>query len=88
MWIGVAIFMAGFFILWMVTSDINSGNQKIAEQKDAEGVNSFSEIKKEIPSLWQSLKASLGDLFESGIREAKPQTKKPEAGQIYPKKLK
>lgn len=67
MWIGVAIFMAGFFVLWIATSDFNADNQKIAVpngNKIETGIKSFSEIRKEVPTLWQSLTAGVSDLFK------------------------
>lgn len=75
MWIGVITCMAGFFVLWIVTSDFNADNQKIAVPNGNEigtGIKSFSEIKKEVPTLWQTLSAGISDLFKSA--EGQPQS--------------
>jgi len=66
MWVGVAIFMTLFLILWAVTTDLGQSKNNLASQNQfGEQSQSFSEIKNEIPSFWQSLKASVSSLFES-----------------------
>lgn len=66
MWVGVAIFMTLFLILWAATMDLGqSKNNLVSQNQFEEQGQSFSEIKNEIPSLWQSLKASVSGLFES-----------------------
>ncbi|OGZ33965.1 MAG: hypothetical protein A2Y98_00625 [Candidatus Portnoybacteria bacterium RBG_19FT_COMBO_36_7] len=69
MWVGVAIFMTFFLILWVATIGSESSGQSAkdlaSEYQFEQQVQSFSEAKEEIPSLWQSLKASISGLFES-----------------------
>jgi hypothetical protein len=66
MWVGVAIFMTLFLILWAATIDSGQSNENLAsENQFLDQAQSFSEAKEEIPSLWQSLKASVSGLFES-----------------------
>jgi hypothetical protein len=66
MWVGVAIFMTFFLILWAATLNSGQNNENLAsENQFKQEAQSFSEIKSEIPSLWQSLKASISGLFES-----------------------
>jgi ABC-type Fe3+ transport system permease subunit len=70
MWVGVAIFMTLFLILWAVTINSGQNNENLAnENQFSEPTQSFSEAKEDIPSLWQSLKASVSGLFES-VNEA------------------
>jgi hypothetical protein len=74
MWAGVGICMVGFFVLWITNLNINFRDQKIAEQKNIEQSDSFLELKKEMPSLWQSLTAGIGDLFGSENKEPENQS--------------
>ena len=66
MWVGVAIFMTFFLILWAATLDFGQNNKNLAsENQFKQETQLFPEIKSEVPSLWQSLKASISGLFES-----------------------
>jgi len=71
MWTAVSICMLGLFIFWIKTLDF--GLSAPAKQQDQTSGNekSISDIKEEIPSLWQSLKAGAGDLFETINKESK-----------------
>ncbi len=64
MWGSVAILMTILFVFWVATLDINGGGGTTAKEQ-APGVPSLSQIKNEVPSLWQSLKAGVSDLLES-----------------------
>jgi len=66
MWVGVAIFMTFFLILWAITMNSGQSNANLANDYHfSEPVQTFEEIKSQAPSLWQSLKASVSGLFES-----------------------
>ncbi len=65
LWTGVAVFMTAVFVFWVWTLDINRSSEKISSLKEAAEIKSLSEIKKEAPSLWQSLKAGAADMLES-----------------------
>ena len=76
MWVGVAIFMTLFLILWAAMAGSGQSNENLAsENQFSEQAQSFSEVKEEIPSLWQSLKASVSELFES-LNQAEQSEKK------------
>ena len=71
LWTVVGIFMLGLFVFWINTLDLGMAKPQLQQQKEAmSGEKSLSEIKKEIPSLWQSLKAGAGDLFEMVNKES------------------
>jgi len=66
MWVGVAIFMTFFLILWAATINSGQNNENLAGGNQfSEPAQTFGEVKSEIPSLWGSLKASISGLFES-----------------------
>jgi len=72
MWVGVAISMTLFLILWAAMAEFGQSNENLAsENQFSEQAWSFSEVKEEIPSLWQSLRASVSGLFES-LDEVEP----------------
>jgi hypothetical protein len=66
MWVGVAIFMTFFLILWAATLNSGQKSENLAtDESFSEQAQTFQEVKSEIPSLWQSLKASVSGLFNS-----------------------
>jgi hypothetical protein len=66
MWVGVAIFMTFFLILWMATLDSGQNiNTPVSQNQFSSESPTFSEIKDQAPSLWQSLKAGIADLLNS-----------------------
>ena len=71
MWVGVAIFMTFFLILWVATIGSGQKDENLASENQFSGQTpSFSEAKEEIPSLWQSLNASVSGLIDT-IDEAR-----------------
>lgn len=63
MWTGVAIFMTLLFIFWVWTLGFNQSVEKNISQ--AQGTKSLDDVTKEIPTLWQSLKAGISDIFDT-----------------------
>jgi Na+-transporting methylmalonyl-CoA/oxaloacetate decarboxylase gamma subunit len=63
MWTGVAVFMTFLFIFWVWTLGMNQSVEKNISQE--QGTKSLDEMTKQIPTLWQSLKAGIGDIFQT-----------------------
>lgn len=78
LWTSVVISMTLLFVLW--TWSLGGPQEKQSEtisQLENQETKSFTELKKEIPSLWQSLKASLSGLFESASEGFEKQENQP-----------
>lgn len=78
LWTSVVISMTLLFVLWAWS--LGGPQEKQLEtisQLENQETKSFTELKKEIPSLWQSLKASLSGLFESASEGFEEQENQP-----------
>jgi hypothetical protein len=76
MWVGVAIFMTLFLILWVATLDSGQENKTlVSENQFLSQSQTFSEIKDQAPSFWQSLKAGITDLLNSASKSETSQPK-------------
>ena len=65
LWSSVAICMTIIFILWVWSFDTGPVEQSETNQKYFSQSSSLEETKKEIPSLWQSLKGSVLEIINS-----------------------
>ncbi|MFH0852707.1 MAG: hypothetical protein V1845_03880 [bacterium] len=66
LWAGTAIFMTILFVLWAWTFDSGVQEQsKAGSAAVSEGAKAVSDVKEEIPSLWESLKAGVQDILKS-----------------------
>ena len=70
MWATVVVCMAVIFVfwLWSLSKEMDLNNKQ-AQKEVAWG--EWSQIKKDLPSLWQSLGAGIGNVFESIKEELK-----------------
>ncbi|MDD5589726.1 MAG: hypothetical protein PHQ47_00955 [Candidatus Portnoybacteria bacterium] len=69
LWVSVAVsavFILGF---WLFSLDLRIQNHSQTEV--AENKNQLQEIKKNIPTLWQTLKAGISGIFEDATEEEK-----------------
>jgi hypothetical protein len=64
LWSSVTVCAAIIFIFW-ITSFGGVGEKKPTSGLVGQSQESVADINKEIPTLWQSLKASIGELFQS-----------------------
>jgi len=64
LWTGTVIFMTILFIFWIMTIGIGPAEQNSAADQP-QSPDPFAEVKQEVPSLWQSLKAGISQIFES-----------------------
>ena len=87
LWVSVAISMTIVLALWIWSLEglSESGPEKIS-QSENQKTESLTELKKEIPSLWQSLKASVSDILQTIEKESetKDDLSKPEQQNIEP----
>lgn len=78
LWLSVGACMLALFIFWVNTLDLGLSTPAGQPEQALGGEGSLSDIKEEIPSLWQSLKAGVGSLLETINKE----TKKEESVQV------
>ncbi len=66
LWVSVGICMIAIFSIWIFSLGINSAEQP-SEISSTENESSPAspDLKNDIPSLWQSLKASVSEIFQS-----------------------
>ncbi|OGZ32052.1 MAG: hypothetical protein A3I88_00080 [Candidatus Portnoybacteria bacterium RIFCSPLOWO2_12_FULL_39_9] len=74
LWVSVAVCMFVIISLWVVSLKY-SLSVNVEKSQTAENVSlPAQEIKKEIPSLMENLKASLGTFFEEKVEESTEET--------------
>jgi hypothetical protein len=67
MWGGVIICMAAVFLFWFWSLNLTMNTQTTKETKEqGELSKSWEQIKKDVPSLWQSLGAGISNILKSG----------------------
>ncbi len=70
MWLGVVVGTTIFFVLWLWSLKTNVVS---LSEKNKESSSVFSEnwqkVKEDIPTLWQSLGAGIGNVFDSLVNE-------------------
>jgi len=65
LWTSVAVCMTVLLVFWVGSLEPNQGQTQINDQAKSREFESLTSIKKEIPTLWQGLKAGIGNLFKS-----------------------
>ncbi|MBI4708646.1 MAG: hypothetical protein HY764_00340 [Candidatus Portnoybacteria bacterium] len=82
LWISVSACMIVILSFWVasLTSNMPSQNlsKKEAGDQSSQNTQSLSDIKEQIPTLWQSLKASFNGIFESAQKETQEATQEQE----------
>lgn len=80
MWVAVAVCMFFIFAFWLWSlGNLNASITKSADEEKISGT--IEQLKKDVPSLWQSLGAGIGNVFESVKQELQnqPQATTPSA---------
>ncbi len=72
MWVTVTICMVVIFIFWLWSLQTEQA-KIISGQTDQADLNNFNQIKKDIPSLWQSLGAGIESVFNSAKEDLQNQ---------------
>lgn len=65
MWIGVVLSAAAIFIFWVWSLSVLLSEAPGVNQRTETAEESFREIKDEMPGLWQSLGAGIGNILET-----------------------
>lgn len=66
MWVAVTVCMTGIILLWIWSlGGLGKAQPQISRGETGELFGALGQIKKEIPTLWQSLGAGIGDVFKS-----------------------
>ncbi len=64
MWVAVAVCMFFIFALWLWSlGNLNTSMTKSTDEEKISGT--IEQLKKDVPTLWQSLGAGIGGVFES-----------------------
>ncbi len=82
MWLGVSACMIIFFVLWLWSLDSATKQARRTEEaKTNDFSQNWQQVKEDIPTLWQSLGAGIGNLFNSinSTEEDLSSTASPEA---------
>lgn len=76
LWTSVAISMTIIFVFWAWSLKGKESQIKLSQEKKSQQTQetrSLSEFKKEIPTLWQSLKAAVSGLLKEGVESLQSQ---------------
>ncbi|MDD2730623.1 MAG: hypothetical protein PHW33_00660 [Candidatus Portnoybacteria bacterium] len=74
MWLGVTVCMIVFLFLWLWSLDSITGQaRQQKEEKTDDFSQNWQQVKEDIPTLWQSLGAGIGNLMDSiNLTEGSP----------------
>lgn len=88
MWLGVTLCMIVVILFWLWSlSNLSSVPSKTTQSSESELWGALGQIKKDIPTLWQSLGAGISDIFKSVKEEIAEPSKSPKTEKPSEEKL-
>jgi len=80
MWVGVIVCMVLIFAFWIWSLNVLVSQSKKEKSNDEKITQSLEQIRKDVPTLWQSLGAGISNVFDSvkeGIQAGEEPTERP-----------